>query len=136
MELWMKIAFAVMTVMSAMGFVAFIIVLKYVIPKRYYGGYPRLQSKKSIFERIDAEFCDLNCFITSTNDRLDHVVESVEDLTSKVNLNESILHEMNDRVNRHLDRLNGVEYGVIPMINDKVDNLKKRVKALKKVKEG
>lgn len=135
MELWMKIAMIVVAVMSVLGLTAFIIVLHHVIPKGYYGGCIKPESKKHKFERIDAELGEFNRIVSFTESRLDYVAESVEELTSKVNLDEGDLHEMKSRVNRQLDRLNGIEYGIIPMINDKIDKLKKRVKALEKEKE-
>lgn len=136
MELWMKIAFAVMTVMSAMGFAAFIIVLQHVIPKNK---WPYMQvSKKNKFEYIFDELRILGSRIGCLEERFDAMLKDLDEHNVKLDQHRSSLDGAHNRINTLIDRINNNRISVDASehaFEDCLKKLKKRVKALEKVKE-
>lgn len=137
MELWMKIAFAVMTVMSAMGFAAFIIVLRHVVPKNK---WPYMQvSKKNKFEYIFDELRILGGRTGCLEDRLDAILKDLDEHKEKFDQYRSSLDGAHSRINNLIDRINNNRISVDASehaFEDCLKKLKKRVKALEKEQEG
>lgn len=137
MELWMKIALIVMAIMSVLGLTAFIIVLRHVIPKNK---WPYMQvSKKNKFEYIFDELRILGGRIGCLEERLDAMLEDLDEHKVKLDQHRSSLDGAHNRINTLIDRINNNRISIDASehaFEDCLKKLKKRVKALEKVKEG